>query len=240
MVSSSVFCSSSVLSSVLSSEPEPEEEIITAAAEISGRRVTVTGTISTGEGNQIVLSVTDTNGETVYSAQGTSEADGAFSFDFDLPETSESGTYNFYLGTSENPNICSGTFTYTPLPDADESFQTIEASYTITGEADSLNRVIVNVSNVPELNTKVFTIEYNAAQLELVDVCAFTAEKETSSGIITGTDIEILSAESGRITFAVNREISGNTVTSGVVNMLTFRKLTAGETVVNSKIEKNQ
>jgi hypothetical protein len=55
-----------------------------------------------------------------------------------------------------------------------------------------------------------------------------------------GTYIEIISVTNGQITFKINKEFSNNMVTSGVVNMLEFKKLTADNTIITSKIEKAQ
>ena len=127
-----------------------------------------------------------------------------------------------------------------PLPDADDGFQTVETAYTVDGNTGTLKRVIININNIPKLNHKIFTIAYDTSKLELVDACAFTAEKNTTTGAVEGTYIEILSVVNGQMTFKINKEFSGNVVTSGTVNMLTFKKLTAETASVTSKIEKAQ
>lgn len=126
-----------------------------------------------------------------------------------------------------------------PLPDADETFQTIETEYPVEGGVGSLDRVMVNISNVPMLHEKVFTINYDSTCLELIDVCSFTNTKELSTGSIVGTHIEILSVEDGQVRFKINKTFSDKVVTSGVINMMTFKKLNAEEVVITSKVEKD-
>lgn len=126
-----------------------------------------------------------------------------------------------------------------PLPDADETFQTIETEYPVEGGVGSLDRVMVNISNIPMLHEKVFTINYDSTCLELIDVCSFTNTKELSTGSIVGTYIEILSVADGQVRFKINKTFSDKVVTSGVINMMTFKKLNAEEVVITSKVEKD-
>ena len=126
-----------------------------------------------------------------------------------------------------------------PLPDANEIFQTIETDYIVEGSAGSMSRVMLNINNIPMLHGKVFTINYNPTQLELVDACSFTHTKEMTTGAVSGTYLEILSVEDEQVKFKINKTFSDKVVTSGVINMMTFKKLNAEEVVITSKVEKD-
>ena len=134
--------------------------------------------------------------------------------------------------TIDNPEL-------NPVPDENEPVQ-IVSTYNAAGEINSLFYLIVNIKNIPYLSSHIFTLEYEPAKIELADACAFTQETETTSGVIPGTNIEILSAESGKITFRINEELPSNKVSSGVVNLLKFKKLVSEDVSITSKIERNQ
>lgn len=133
--------------------------------------------------------------------------------------------------TIENPEL-------NPLPDENEEVQ-IVSTYNATGEINSLFYLVVNIKDIPYLSDYIFTMEYEPAKTELADACAYTQELETTLGVIQGTNIEILSAESGKITFRINEELPSNKVSSGVVNLLKFKKLVSGDVSITSKIEKS-
>jgi hypothetical protein len=121
-----------------------------------------------------------------------------------------------------------------PLPDEEKTV------YSVEGSVGSLDRITINVSNIPLLHEKIFTINYNSNCLELIDVCSFTNENELTIGAVKGTYIEILSVMDGQVKFKINKMFSDNVVTSGVINMMTFQKNSAEAAVITSKIEKTQ
>ena len=133
--------------------------------------------------------------------------------------------------TIENPEL-------NPTPDENEEVQ-IVSTYNATGEINSLFYLVVNIKDIPYLSDYIFTMEYEPAKTELADACAFTQVMETTSGVIQGTNIEILSAESGKITFRINEELPLNKVSSGVVNLLKFKKLVSEDVSIMAKMERN-
>ena len=134
--------------------------------------------------------------------------------------------------TIENPEL-------NPMPDENESVQ-IVSTYNAAGEINSMFYLVVNIKDIPYLSSHIFTFEYDPAKAELADACAFTQETETTSGIIQGTNIEILSAESGKITFRINEELPSSKISSGVVNLLKFKKLVSEDVSIASKLERNK
>ncbi len=133
--------------------------------------------------------------------------------------------------TIDNPEL-------NPTPDENESVQIVSA-YNATGEINSMFYLVVNIKDIPYLSSHIFTLEYEPAKIELCDACAFTQEIETTLGVIQGTNIEVLLAESGKITFKINEELPSNKVSSGVVNLLKFKKLVSEDVSITSKIERN-
>ena len=67
----------------------------------------------------------------------------------------------------------------------------------------------------------VYTLKYAPSDLELVTLCMDAAEPVKQTGLVAGTDIEILEFGNGTIRFRVNRELTSTW--SGTVNTIRFR-----------------
>ncbi len=85
------------------------------------------------------------------------------------------------------------------------------------------------------LNGIVFALNYNAEDLDVVDLICQTKALETTAGIVTGTGIEILSCTPGIITFTINKDIPEEKVWSGVINIFKFRAKITGQTTVSAE-----
>ena len=93
-------------------EPEPGTDTIAATVTNTGKNVSITGNITSGEGKNISVNVKDKNGSSVYSSQTTSTEGGSFSFSFTLSETAAEGQYNVTLSGDGVSTPLSLNFTY--------------------------------------------------------------------------------------------------------------------------------
>ncbi len=91
-------------------------------------------------------------------------------------------------------------------------------------------------ANVQDFGEITFVVSYNSDQLEVVDLCEFTTEKEVATGSITGTNITVKATES-RIEFKVNESIKTGTTWSGEISTIVFRAKTDGKASINYTIE---
>lgn len=106
--------------------------------------------------------------------------------------------------------------------DKDEADETIS----INATKDFEYKVVISKNNNQAIST--YTLDYDNNVFELVDACAFTYPTETGLGQVVGTDITIISAAEGTITFSVS-----NNTASGVINCLTLKALRSAESHIS-------
>ena len=102
--------------------------------------------------------------------------------------------------------------------------------------ADETFNFIFTASNLENPSLYTFTITYDAAQLEVVDLCAATSKIDTAEGDITGSDVRIIQAVPGTVVF---RKISAGTEGQawlGIVNSIKFMSKITGRSVVQYTI----
>ena len=90
------------------------------------------------------------------------------------------------------------------------------------------------VHDIRDFNNLVFTLKYNADDLDLIDLASQTKALEAAAGTVTGSSIVILSYTPGEITFRVNKGISEEKTWSGVINVIKFRAKITGETSIEA------
>ena len=91
-------------------------------------------------------------------------------------------------------------------------------------------------SNVQDFGDITFVVTYNPGELEVVDLCEFTAGKDTATGIISGTNLAVTVKE-GRIEYKVNESINPGTTWSGEISTIVFRAKTDSKVQINFTIE---
>jgi hypothetical protein len=91
-------------------------------------------------------------------------------------------------------------------------------------------------ANVQDFGDITFVVTYNTDELELVDLCEFTAGKDTVTGTIPGTNITVTVKE-GRIEYRVNESINPGSTWSGEISAIVFRAKTDGKVNINYSIE---
>ncbi len=99
-----------------------------------------------------------------------------------------------------------------------------ESEYTIEGNVGDFVYLPAIVHNIESFDEKVFELEYSTSQLQLLSLNAICGDDLTDVGVYG--NIEVLSNENGKITFAVkNIEIPSNKSWSGVMNIFKFKIL---------------
>ena len=78
---------------------------------------------------------------------------------------------------------------------------------------------------VTDFNNKSTTIQYNPAELQLVDLCSFTKEKELTSGSIGALGLNITQVSPGTIVFTVNKAVPAGKAWAGILNTFKFQAL---------------
>ncbi|MEL4106286.1 fibronectin type III domain-containing protein [Oscillospiraceae bacterium WX1] len=109
------------------------------------------------------------------------------------------------------------------------------ASTTITLSATQNNsyNVAVTGSSISSYSDVTYTVTYDAAVLQISDLCALTYAKETTAGDIAGTGITITSFTPGTIQFIVDKTIPTGTQWSGIIDVFQFVALQTQETTVH-------
>lgn len=92
----------------------------------------------------------------------------------------------------------------------------------------------INVDNILNIKSKIFTVKYDKSMLSLNDVCAQTFAKDNTVGAIDDTDIEVLNLTDSEIKFRTNKEQS---IVSGIVDMIKFDCVKDGDTEITVTIE---
>lgn len=87
------------------------------------------------------------------------------------------------------------------------------------------------INGARDLN-KIFTLTYNASDLDLIDLVSQTKALETTAGIVTESGIEILTCTPGAISFKFNRSIPEGKIWSGVINIFRLKAKIMGQTTV--------
>jgi hypothetical protein len=91
-------------------------------------------------------------------------------------------------------------------------------------------------SNVQDFGDITFVVTYNPDELEVVDLCEFTALKDTNTGNIPRTNITVTIKE-GRVEYKVNESINPGTTWSGEISTIVFRAKTDSKVQINFTIE---
>ena len=92
-------------------------------------------------------------------------------------------------------------------------------------------------SNVQDFGGINFVVTYNPKELEVIDLCEYTADKDTTTnGKISGTNILVKCTE-GRLEFAVDESITAGTTWSGEITTIVFKPKIDGKVSINYSIE---
>lgn len=95
-----------------------------------------------------------------------------------------------------------------------------------TGDMEEIGQL-----NIPD-RLKTIALIYDAMVFDIVDLCAFTYEKELTTGAIKQTGITITSFSPGEIIFEVDRDIPQGNKWSGVLDIISLRALSSQNSII--------
>jgi len=105
----------------------------------------------------------------------------------------------------------------------------IVATANISCELDKICNLVITAENIPANDEGIYTVSYDPSKLEIVDACSLTYKNDITSGMVYGTNINLITIDTsnGKIKFA--NENSSSAMASQVVNSIRFKCL-ASET----------
>ena len=107
----------------------------------------------------------------------------------------------------------------------------------IAVESNEIFEMTLRAENIEDFSNYTFTIEYNADELDVIDLYSLTKAIELGTGNVQGTDMRILSFESGKIVFKISTAIQPGKVWSGVITVIKLRSLLTGQSTITYKIQ---
>lgn len=252
----SLFVIASLLLALVASAAYAAPSITVAASvDHAAKRAYISGTLSSGQGQQVTLNVVNPSGGTDYVDQTLSGPNGSYQFPYTLDEL-VGGTYRVYIGGAGVPVPASTLFVYTPepgggIPDSQApSWQegTVTAAnisqtgltLSWSGAADNIGVTQYRVYQDDTLKASVTEPAYNVTGLTAGTIYTFRIQAGDASGNWS-TD-----GPSKTIT-TLNYAGSGSTSTSAITtapaatNKLTLEKPTlnaaTGEATASVKAE---
>ncbi|MDO5398734.1 MAG: S8 family serine peptidase [bacterium] len=106
----------------------------------------------------------------------------------------------------------------------------------ISGDAGVEKNIFMNVRNISSFSNRTITITYDSSKLELVDGCLFNPNANLTAGVVSGTNVTIVSAKPGEIVFKMSYSIPSGRKLTGTVNILKFKSLVSGYKTISYKL----
>lgn len=159
------------------------------------------------------------------SSVNLNKSDGTYTAEYPLSSTT-GGTYNGWISLTDYSCKIYFSFEYSTVDNSEET------TVTITNGTPYI--YAVTVSDMENIQNKIFTVNFDNSKLSLVDACAQTWGNDVSIGDVADTDIRILAVTSSSVKFKVNKTQSP---VSGCVNLIKFNALTSGTTTITVTTE---
>ena len=190
-----------------------------------------------GAPSNVNVTVTDTQVQLTWTKEeGISyevEADGE---SINVGQVSSYTDENLAPGTSHTYRVRGKNITGVTAWSDSITKSTTSPSYELECTKDQEFDFSLLAANVQDFGDITFVVTYNPEELEVMDLCEFTAGKDTAAGTISGTNISVTVKE-GRIEYKVNESINPGTTWSGEISAIVFRAKTDGKTSINYCIE---
>ena len=190
-----------------------------------------------GAPSNVNVTVTDTQVQLTWTKEeGISyevEADGE---SINVGQVSSYTDENLAPGTSHTYRVRGKNITGVTAWSDSITKSTTSPSYELECTKDQEFDFSLLAANVQDFGDITFVVTYNPEELEVMDLCEFTAGKDTATGAISGTNISVTVKE-GRIEYKVNESINPGTAWSGEISAIVFRAKTDGKVQVTLNIE---
>ncbi len=109
---------------------------------------------------------------------------------------------------------------------------------TVSCTAGNTFNFVIKLENTKSITGRTFTITYKSSDITSVtDLCGMTYQKETTTGVITGTGITILQNTPDNIKFTIDKAIPDGNSWSGIVNIIKFIPAVSGQVTLTCKVE---
>jgi len=92
--------------------------------------------------------------------------------------------------------------------------------------------IAVKAENVPGFQNSTYTLEYNEAELCLIDFAAQTAKLDIGVGPVDGTSLTIVATSYCKLSFTANIDVPSGRQWSGMLTILCFKALGNGSTTI--------
>ncbi|QOR35898.1 fibronectin type III domain-containing protein [Clostridium sp. 'deep sea'] len=109
-------------------------------------------------------------------------------------------------------------------------------NYLINCEQGETFELSIIVDNVQDFGDITFNMEYDTAELEIVDLCGFTPQKDTESGPIKNTNL-IVTKQDSQVSIKVNKNIIPGKSWSGEITTIVFKPKITGQATINLNIK---
>ena len=190
-----------------------------------------------GAPSNVNVTVTDTKVQLTWTKEeGISyevEADGE---SINVGQVSSYTDENLAPGTSHTYRVRGKNITGVTAWSDSITKSTTSPSYELECTKDQEFDFSLLAANVQDFGDIKFVVTYNPDELEVIDLCEFTAGKDTAAGTIPGTNIAVTVKE-GRIEYRVNESINPGTAWSGEISAMVFKAKVDGKVQINFTIE---
>ena len=190
-----------------------------------------------GAPSNVNVTVTDTQVQLTWTKEeGISyevEADGE---SINVGQVSSYTDENLAPGTSHTYRVRGKNITGVTAWSDSITKSTTSPSYELECTKDQEFDFSLLAANVQDFGDIKFVVTYNPDELEVIDLCEFTAGKDTAAGTIPGTNIAVTVKE-GRIEYRVNESINPGTAWSGEISAMVFKAKVDGKVQINFTIE---
>ena len=105
------------------------------------------------------------------------------------------------------------------------SSEDVSDELTFVTTAGAVYKVNVTAKNMAGFDGRFFSLTYDPAVLEIVDLCALTGSQTLTVGPVPRTGLTIESVSSGEIVFSFDKAVPGGKLWSGTINIFKFRAL---------------
>ena len=97
---------------------------------------------------------------------------------------------------------------------------------------DNEYRITLSAFDIASFDSSTYTVVYDPTKLQLLDAAGQAYGAHTTAGAIPGTGITIVSASSGTLELALDKNIPSGRTWSGAITVLKFKALVSGTAVV--------
>ena len=155
------------------------------------------------------------------------------------------GAGNSYLHTGLTPDR---TFKYKVMAknisgesnwSAETTMSTLssEQIFNISSVAGEEFNLVLSASNIQDISSYSFRVQYNTEDFEVMDLCGLTAKLDTQAGDIAGTDISVSYVAPGTIVFVKTGSLNSWQVWSGIVNTIKLKAKRDGEAAITYSMQ---